>query len=155
MASPYHLARQQRCRNMFTHIYREVVLMSRTKRLGAVMASLAFSATMIAGLSVSPADAAITGNYCDGHYLCTDVVTQTNSDLVIHMWAPVDGFTGHFELQLPSGPPVNSADQRWNAGSGPTFDVLINYGFYCATAWAKTGSTYTKLGFVCFAWGAD
>ena len=126
-----------------------------TKRIGAVMASLVVSTTAIIGFTGAPADAAITSNFCDGHYLCTDVVTETNSDLVIHMWPPVDGFTGHFELQQPTGAPVNSGDQRWNAGSGPTFDVLINYGFYCATAWAKTGSTYTKLGFVCFAWGAD
>ena len=128
--------------------------MSRTKRLGAVMASLVVSTTAIIGITVAPADAAITPNYCDGHYLCTNVVTETNSDLVIHMWAAVDGFTGHFELQTPAGgAPINSGDQRWNAGTGPTFDVPINYGYYCATAWVKTGSTYNKIGFVCFVWG--
>ena len=125
--------------------------MSRTTRLGAVMASLVLSATAIVVFSVSPADAAITGNYCDGHYLCTDVAAETNSDLVIHLWAPVDGFTGHFQLQTPTGASINSGDQRWNAGSGPTFDALISYGFYCATAWGKSGSGYNKLGFVCFA----
>lgn len=135
------------------HIYREVVLMPGTKRIGAVMASLVVSTTAIIGFTGAPADAAITSNFCDGHYLCTDVVTETNSDLVIHMWPPVDGFTGHFELQQPTGAPVNSGDQRWNAGSGPTFDVPINYGYYCATAWGESGSGYNKLGFVCFVWG--
>jgi hypothetical protein len=127
--------------------------MSRTKRLGLVVAAALVSVAAILGFTAGPASA--TPTFCNGNYLCVNVAGQSVSDLYIHMHANVYSFVGHFQLQTPTGASKNSGDQRWYPGnSGPTFDVPVIYGYYCATAWGKSGSGYTKLGYLCIIAGA-
>jgi hypothetical protein len=126
------------------------------KRLGLVVASVLISAGTVAAVDAQPVSAA-TPNFCNGNYLCVNVAAQTNSTLYIHMWSPTYSFTGHFELQTPESTTFNShPDQKYlGGGSGPTFPVSIVYGYYCATAWARTSSGgYNKLGYLCFVAGS-
>jgi hypothetical protein len=124
------------------------------KRLGVSLAATVLCTAAITGVSAATASA--TPTFCNGNYLCANVPAQTITDLFIKMWAPTDGFTGHFQLQSPTGHSYNSANQRYNAGlaNGALFDVPIVYGTYCATAWGGSGSSFTKLGYLCFVAGA-
>jgi hypothetical protein len=127
-----------------------------TKRIGITAAATLISAGVVFAASAAPAKAA-TPVFCNGNYLCVEEVGQSISTMYIDMWASADSFEGHFELQLPSGSPRNTGNTRNYPGSGNavTFAVPVVYGDYCATAWKwNGGSSYTKLGYLCFIAGA-
>lgn len=127
-----------------------------TKRLSITAASTLISAGMLFAASAAPASAA-TPVFCNGHYLCVEEVGQSISTMYIDMWASKYSFEGHFQLQTPEGTVRNSVNKRNYPGVGNavTLTVPVVYGTYCATAWKYNGgSSYTKLGYLCFIAGA-
>lgn len=129
-----------------------------TKRLGIITSSTLISVGALFAASAAPATAA-TPVFCNGHYLCAEEVGQSIDTMYIDMWPPTYSFEGHFLLQTPQGPKANqdSVNERNYPGSGNavTFAVPVVYGKYCATAWKwNGGSSYTKLGYLCFTAGA-
>ena len=127
-----------------------------TKRLGIITSSTLISAGALLAASAAPATAA-TPVFCNGHYLCVEEVGQSIDTMYIDMWPPTDSFKGHFQLQTPEGTSTSSGNRTNLPGSGNevTLTVPVVYGKYCATAWKwNGGSSYTKLGYLCFTAGA-
>jgi hypothetical protein len=127
-----------------------------TKRIGIITASALVSAGALFAAGAAPAKAA-TPVFCNGHYLCAEEVGQSISTMYIDMWAATYSFEGHFQLQTPEHTSASSRNQRNYPGDGNavTFTVPVVYGNYCATAWKwNGGSSYTKLGYLCFVAGA-
>jgi hypothetical protein len=124
-----------------------------SKRLSVFAATTVISAGVLVGAAAVPAMA--TPNFCGGD-VCANEAGQSLSTLYIHTWAFTTTFTGHFELQTPTGAVHNSSDKKnYAGGAGPTFALPIVYGYYCATAWRKNGpGNYTDLGEVCFVSGS-
>jgi hypothetical protein len=130
--------------------------------LTATGASLAAVGTAQAA-SAAPVSTRVTSSllspdiatYCNGSYLCMDapIVSGTPPIYTITDWTPTYTFVGHWELQRPVGPPLNSRSKLNHLGrsNGWQFKTARVHGKYCSTAWAdKSATNHVKLGYVCY-----
>lgn len=91
--------------------------------------------------------------YCNGHYLCMDAPIVSGTNYIITDWTPTYTFIGHWELQRPQGPPLNSKSKLNHLGrsNGWKFETPRIHGKYCSTAYAdKSATNHVKLGYVCY-----
>jgi hypothetical protein len=110
----------------------------------------AVSLATIAGLVVIPATSAHADSpHCSGA-LCAELLQASTTVFIIGEWSDAD-FTGHFQLQTPSGANLNTQDKTWTPQETFGFSVTRQNGQYCANEWQHNSSGgYDRIGGICW-----
>ncbi len=121
--------------------------MSTSRRL--ITGTTAFLA-VLGSLLISATSAHADSPHCNG-LLCAELTNVTTGSFRILEWTQ-GGFTGHFQLQTPSGANLNSIpDASYRANQGHPFVVARIDGRYCANQWRRNSSgNYDRVGGICW-----